>query len=70
MDPKHARRRLLVFIVDYNLQKNAALIEDYIITILLFYMQGEIVETMNFMVFTTYSIANNKIIITNLIIRS
>ena len=29
VDPKHARRGLLVYIVHYNLEKNVALIEDY-----------------------------------------
>ena len=29
VDPKHARRGLLIYIVDYNLEKNVALIEGY-----------------------------------------
>ena len=29
VDPKHARRGLLVYIVHYNVEKNVVLIEDY-----------------------------------------
>jgi len=29
VDPKHARRGLLVYIVHYNLEKNVVLIENY-----------------------------------------